>query len=127
MSSLYDLDRIVNAIKSLEEKMRNVQVSLSKNRDEIAVLELLQRALEENISELKDAPIILAHEFRKATEDASRAHFRLSFMEIERQTLTVALNSQAATLKRLEKQYEDILDKTRNNVIQVSFGRKDDR
>lgn len=119
-----DLEKLLASMKAIENRIHMLRLSILKNEEEQQLLNNLKVTLEDNIDELKKAPIAMAAEFRKAKEDLHRANLRMSFLKMDRLTLDKAFSGNSGVLELLEKDCEKMVNSIQNNVFYVDFGRK---
>jgi hypothetical protein len=128
MAKPISLDEIIRAIGDLEPRLRTTRMGLDLTEQEILMVLMVEENLKENIAELKrENVVVMATEFRKATEDLLKAAQRMAFLKIKKQTYEKALADQAHLLNFLKQKYATELERIQKNVIRIKFGKKDGR
>ena len=88
----------------------------------------IKKNIEENISVLKSRQIItIAIEYKKAKEDLDKIYNKLTMLRINKTNLGHSVDQAAKNLMDSREKYLHALESKVSKVIEVNFGRKDDR
>lgn len=123
MSRQQDLERLGQAIKDAEARLKVFSQTLDTIDKELQDLNQLHTTLDENVNFLKKKHVIaLAQEFRKAKDDLARTKIRMAKVRIDRDNVLRAANEIEEYLRKSKEDYASTLKGT-NNIL--AFRRKD--
>lgn len=126
MSKQVELERLDRAIKDANIRSGTVRMNIDVLDREIANLDLMELALEENIQVLKQKKIVaIAEEFKKAKEELKRTRLRLITLKNEREDYRKALDHVNQVIVDSTAAIEKIKKDGDNNVLRATFGKKD--
>jgi len=123
-----DLNKASHTMLDAQVKLQQTQAERLKLDKEIALLNMIEANLEENIRVLKRKRlIVMVNDFKKASNDLNTARTRRAFLRVDRENVI-----------KVEKHAQDLYDKAKahyehcfqmlhnppNNVIQVDFTRR---
>jgi predicted nuclease with TOPRIM domain len=128
MNYLKELEKIESEVKDLEYRHSNVKDGINSIDREIILLCLKERALEDNIKNLKKRSfIVLASEYRRSKEDLLRTKTRLEMIRKDKANLENALNVTFNFLTKARAKLDELRQSEVTNVLQGSFGSNDDQ
>lgn len=123
-----NLDSAEREFKDATERFEALQMHTNKIESDIALLLLVKKNLEENISTLKSRQIItIAVEYKKAKEDLGKVYNNLTMLRINKNNLEHSTEQARKFLTERREIYLLALENHVSRVIEVDFGRKDDR
>lgn len=128
MYNVVSIDPAKRAFNDATSRFEAMQAHLHKIESDITLAIHVQRSLEENISVLKDRhtiPVLI--EYGKAKEDLNKIYNNLTMLKINRNNLEHSLEEAKKYLEDCREKYLRSLEVQRSTVIEVDFGRKDDR
>lgn len=123
-----NLDSAEREFKEATERFEALQMHTGKIDSDITLLLLLKKNLEENIATLKSRQIItIAVEYKKAKEDLGKVYNNLTMLRINKNNLEHSTEQARKFLVERREIYLLALANHVSRVIEVDFGRKDDR
>lgn len=128
MNKIVDLDISERDLKDATDRFEALQSHVFKTANEIALVEHVRKNLEENISILKARHIItVAVEYRKAKEDLVKLLNNLTMLKLNKNGLEHSTAQARKYMEDCREKYLQVLSVQGSRVIEVDFGRKDDR
>lgn len=128
MDRVEDLNKASSVLLDMKIRLQTVQTHRMQIDKEIAILNMFEANLEENIRVLKNKRyIVAAMEFKKASNDLTTARVRKSFLRIDRENCLKIERHAEIMYDRAKAEYErlfELIHNPPNNVIQVDFTRK---
>lgn len=123
-----DLNKASHVLLDAEVRLNQIVAQRRALEKEIALLNMIEANLEENIRVLKRRrTIVTVSDFRKATQDIGTARTRLAFIRVERENVLKVENHAQRGYNEAKVEYErcfELLHSPPNNVIQVDFTKK---
>lgn len=124
-----DLNKASHAMLDAQVKLQQTQADRLKLEKEIALLNMIEANLEENIRILKRKRLIVTVvDFRKAKADLNTARTRRSFVRVDRENVMKLEKHNQDAYDKIKAEYERLFKRLHNppnNVIHVDFRRKD--
>jgi hypothetical protein len=128
MNKPIDIYAAEREFKDANDRLDALQAHLYNIDNEVALLLHLKKSLQENISILKSRQIItVALEYRKAKEDLDKIYNKLTMLRINKNNLGHSVEQARKFLAERREQYLLAMEEQTPKVIEVDFGRKDDR
>lgn len=128
MNKLVDLDIAEKDLKESTDRFEAIQAHVFKTDNEIALVEHVRKNLEENISILKARHIItVAVEYRRAKEDLVKLLNNLTMLKLNRNSLEHSTAQAKKYMDECRERYLAAISVQGSRVIEVDFGRKNDR
>lgn len=124
-----DFNKASHVLVDAEVRLKQVQAQRLHLEKEIALLNMIEANLDENIRVLqRKRVIVMVHEFRKAMADLNTARSRRAFLRVDRENVLKVERHTQTAYDKAKADYErafDLLHNPPNNVI--PFRRKDGR
>lgn len=124
-----DLNKSSYVLLDAQVNLQTIQAQILKIDKDLAMLTMVKANLEENIRVLKRRrAIVMASEFKKATNDLNTCENRMAFLRVDRENILKNEKYADGIYQKAKAEYERLLDLVQNppdNVIYVDFGRKD--
>ena len=128
MNKLVDLNEAERDLKEAQDRQDALSAHVSKVGNEIALVEHVIKNLQENISILKSRQIItIAVEYKKAKDDLEKLRNNLTMLKINKNSLEHSTSQAGKFLAECRERYAVTLKNQGSRVIEVDFGRNDDR
>lgn len=128
MNKIIDLDLATRDLKEAQDRFEAMQAHVFKVSNEIALLEHVEKNLLENISILKSRHIItVAVEYKKAKDDLNKVYTNLMMLKLNKNSLEHSAKQAAKFLDDCKERHAHNLRNQGSKVIEVDFGRKNDR
>jgi len=128
MNKLVDLNITEKEFKDASDRFEALQAHVFKTCNEIALVEHVKKNLQENISILKARHIItIAVEYKRAKDDLVKLHNNLTMLKINRNSLEHSTEQARKFMEECRERHLHAMSIQASRVIEVDFGRKDDR
>lgn len=128
MNKLVDLDIAERDLKDATDRFEALQAHVFKTSNEIALVEHVQKNLEENISILKARHIItVAVEYKRAKDDLAKLHNNLTMLKLNRNSLEHSSEQARKFMEDCREKYLHAISNQGSRVIEVDFRSKHDR
>lgn len=123
-----NLNKASHTLLDAQVKLQQVQAQRLQLEKEIALLNMIEANLEENVRILKrKRMIVMVTDYRKAVTDLGTARTRRAFLRIDRENVLKIEKHAELMHDRAKADYElafELLHNPPNNVIQVDFTRR---
>lgn len=123
-----DLNKASHVLLDAEVRLNQIVAQRRQLEKEIALLNMIEANLEENIRVLKRRrTIVTVSDYRKATSDIGTARTRRAFLRVDRENVLKVENHAERGYNEAKANYErcfELLHNPPNNVIQVDFSRR---
>jgi hypothetical protein len=117
-----DLNKASHVLLDADVRLKQVQAQRLQLEKEIALLNMIEANLTENIRVLqRKRVIVMVHEFRKALTDLNTARTRLAFLRVDRENVLKIERHTEMVYEKIKADYERCFDRLHNppnNVIQ---------
>jgi hypothetical protein len=121
-----EIDRAERAIKDAEIRLYTIQNQLNAIDMEYARLINIQYLIENNIVNLKKEKVIaLAGSYKKAKMELMKVQAHINIVGNNKTAVTRMRNDAQVFLDRCKKEYDNMLESFKNNVLFGNFGRRD--
>lgn len=123
-----DLNKASHVLLDAQVRLQTVQSQILQLEKEIALLNMIEANLEENIRVLKNRRyVVSAMEFKKSSNDLNAVQVRRSFLRVDRENCLKIEKHAQIMYDKSKTEHErlfELIHNPPNNVIQVDFTRR---